>query len=613
MIDKMKKYQFLIYHKDYQSFLLKLRELGVLHVAQKQVGALSVETPLAAMIEKEKRYGAAIKSLHEINESKKAKELLPANRKQEGIQLLEEVENLFNEKDNLILDIQGKQKEIEKISPLGVFSQEDITRFYQRGWYIHFYSVLKSKFDQSWVEEYNAITFQEKGSLLYFFTFVQSEMAPTIEAEHIKMPETALSDIQKELDATCARLSEIEELLQKTAKEKIETLRYQQLQTLDLITFGKVELSGDAAAGEKLMLLEGYAPAVDTEKVGTALEKEAACYMISDPTAEDDTPIKLKNNKFARAFEMLTNLYDLPNYNAFDFTLFYAPFYIVFFGLCVGDCGYGLLFLIASFFIKRKATSDTMKTVGQLALFLGIGTLIAGFAGGSFFGFSLSDKTWSWIQPFQSFMFDSKKLFRIALVLGGIQITYALILKCITTWIRFGVLYVLDTFGWLLMVYGIATVYLLGKQGTITPELQKTLYIVISSVAGAMMLFFNNPERGAKGIPESVGMGLFGVFTKVSGLIGDLLSYIRLFALNISGAVLGMVFNFLAISFAPDTIILHELVFIIMFTIGHTLNIALSGLGAFVHPLRLTFVEFYNNAGFEGGGKTYTPFKKQAE
>jgi len=94
-----------------------------------------------------------------------------------------------------------------------------------------------------------------------------------------------------------------------------------------------------------------------------------------------------------------------------------------------------------------------------------------------------------------------------------------------------------------------------------------------------------------------------------TGLIGDLLSYIRLFALGLCGGVMGFVFNQLAVQLSGDTPVVSHLVMIIILLLGHSLNIFMSGLGAFVHPMRLTFVEFYKNAGFEGGGKKYKPFK----
>ncbi|MCL2290507.1 MAG: hypothetical protein FWC34_07385, partial [Bacteroidetes bacterium] len=181
----------------------------------------------------------------------------------------------------------------------------------------------------------------------------------------------------------------------------------------------------------------------------------------------------------------------------------------------------------------------------------------------------------------------------------------------IVRWMRFGFYYSLDTFGWLITMLG-GGLYLAGNQGMIAP-VNSTLLITLLSVGGFMMLFFNNPEKGLKGLPGSIGSGLFGVYNKITGLLGDLLSYIRLFALGISGAVMGLVFNDLAMGLAPDIIIARELVIVFILLFGHGINIFINSLGAFIHPVRLTFVEFYNNVGFEGGGKAYTPFKKQVD
>jgi V/A-type H+-transporting ATPase subunit I len=126
-------------------------------------------------------------------------------------------------------------------------------------------------------------------------------------------------------------------------------------------------------------------------------------------------------------------------------------------------------------------------------------------------------------------------------------------------------------------------------------------------VAGVLILLLNNPKRN---VLINFGAGLWDAYGMISGLFGDLLSYIRLFALGISSGILGFVFNQLAMSLKPDNIILGPIVMIIVLLIGHGITIFMAALGAFVHPMRLTFVEFYKNAGFEGGGKPYTPFER---
>jgi len=135
----------------------------------------------------------------------------------------------------------------------------------------------------------------------------------------------------------------------------------------------------------------------------------------------------------------------------------------------------------------------------------------------------------------------------------------------------------------------------------------KYIYLFILGSGLIMIIFLNNPE---KGILSNLSKGLGDIYFTATGIFGDLLSYIRLFALGISSAILGYVFNYLAMEMSGDTIILSQIIFLLILVVGHSLNIFMAVLGAFVHPLRLTFVEFYKNAGFIGGGKEYKPFKK---
>ena len=108
----------------------------------------------------------------------------------------------------------------------------------------------------------------------------------------------------------------------------------------------------------------------------------------------------------------------------------------------------------------------------------------------------------------------------------------------------------------------------------------------------------------------NIGSSLWDAYNMATGLLGDILSYLRLFALGLSGGILATVFSSLALGMSPDNAILGPIVTILIFLIGHAINIFMNTLGAFVHPLRLTFVEFYKNSEFIGGGKKYTPFAK---
>jgi V/A-type H+-transporting ATPase subunit I len=137
-------------------------------------------------------------------------------------------------------------------------------------------------------------------------------------------------------------------------------------------------------------------------------------------------------------------------------------------------------------------------------------------------------------------------------------------------------------------------------------QLNSPLYVLLG-ISGLLILPLNNLGRN---VFMNVGVGLWNTYNMVTGILGDLLSYIRLFALGISSAIMGFVFNSLAVEMSGSIPVLNVIIMVIILVIGHSINIFMSGLGAFVHPLRLTFVEFYKNAGFSGGGKKYEPFRK---
>ena len=145
------------------------------------------------------------------------------------------------------------------------------------------------------------------------------------------------------------------------------------------------------------------------------------------------------------------------------------------------------------------------------------------------------------------------------------------------------------------------------------------LYVLIG-LSALGIFFLNNPSAYKKdsvlgkalGVGSNLGAGLWASYGMSTGLLGDLLSYIRLFALGLTGGVLGSVFNSLAMDMSPDIPVLHEIVMLIILLFGHGINFGLCMISSFVHPMRLTFVEYFKNADFEGNGKEYQPFEVKA-
>jgi V/A-type H+-transporting ATPase subunit I len=244
-----------------------------------------------------------------------------------------------------------------------------------------------------------------------------------------------------------------------------------------------------------------------------------------------------------------------------------------------------------------------MKPLFTLAAVLGGATVIMGLISGTFFGVSLINVQ---AYPLKDIILEPLQLFWFSIAVGGLQIFYGMFIKTANQIREGGSLkYGLSTIGWILLVLTFGTFIGLEQIGIDTESFSIIKNIGLG-ISVAMILLFANPE---KNMIVSVFSGLYDVYNMVTGVFGDLLSYIRLFALGISSAILGLVFNQIAAQFLGGSF-LSYIPFIIILIIGHGLNIFMAALGAFVHPLRLTFVEFYKNAGFTGGGKKYKPFSK---
>jgi len=250
-----------------------------------------------------------------------------------------------------------------------------------------------------------------------------------------------------------------------------------------------------------------------------------------------------------------------------------------------------------------KNINATMKPILSLIQVLAISTFFCGLLTGTFFGVNIYGIDLPFFQSMKHQLFmDNNEMFRLSLILGVIQILFGMSLKAVNQAIQFGFKYAVATIGWIILLISTGFAALLPN---ILP-LGGTLYFCILGVAGAMIFLYNSP---GKNIFLNIGLGLWDSYNMATGLLGDVLSYVRLFALGLSGGILAGVFNSLAVGMSPDNVIMGPIVMVLIFVIGHSINIFMNVLGAMVHPMRLTFVEFFKNSGYEGGGKEYKPFK----
>lgn len=601
MISKMKKLAFLIYHKDYDTFLEQVRNLGVVHVVTKSQGEAENQD-LQATIRLSARYAAAIKLLEGMNV--KAADKTSGNA-DKGEQILDKLEALQQHDAETNHRIQAIEKEITAMEPWGDFKMESLKRLRDAGYEVGFYICSDKVYDEEWETQYHAVVINHIGSKVYFVTVTPVTETVSLDVESAKIADRSLSEIIQEKEKLDAERAETENAMKELAENSIPDLKAAQVRTSQLVDFDKVKLSADSLAGNKLMLLEGWAPAENAQQLNDFLKSSEVYYEISDPVPGDNVPIQLNNKGFFKLFEPIMKLYMLPKYNELDLTPFFAPFFMLFFGLCLGDTGYGLFILlgISGYRLIAKSINPSMKPILTLVQLLGLSTAICGLLTGTCFGFNLYDLHVPFIQKMKEvIMLDNQQMFNLSLILGAIQIIFGMTLKAVNQAIQFGFKYAISTIGWLLVLVSTAVAF--AAPGVMA--MGGTLHLAILAVGGLMVYLFNSP---GKNIFLNIGLGLWDTYNMATGLLGDILSYVRLFALGLSGGILAGVFNSLAVGMSPDNVIAGPIVMVLIFVIGHSINIFMNVLGAMVHPMRLTFVEFFKNSGYEGGGKEYKPFK----
>ena len=606
MITKMKKLTVLVYHKEYEEFLNSLRELGVVHIVEKQQGAAD-NTELQENIRLFNRLAATLKWLQNQKHEKNAVIAPEGGTATRGMQVLDEVDALQTEHGKLSQQLQSYAKEKEVLEVWGNFEPTGIQKLKDAGYIIGFYSCSEGNYKEEWETEYNAMIVNRISSKVFFVTVTKAGQEVDLDVEQAKLPAYSLSRLEALYDTTEQAIEGNEKKLVALSETDIPSLKAALKELQSQIEFSKVVLSSEQTAGDKLMLIEGWAPAYSKVEIEAYLNDAHVYYEITDPMPGDNVPIRLNNKGFFAWFEPICKLYMLPKYNELDLTPFFAPFFMVFFGLCLGDSGYGLfLFLGATAYrLLAKKVTPSMKSIISLIQVLSASTFFCGLLTGTFFGANIYDLDWPIVQRLKhAVLMDNNDMFRLSLILGVIQILFGMVLKAVNQTIQFGFKYAIATIGWIILLVSTAVSALFSSSELLS--MGGTAYKVVLCISGAMIVLFNTP---GKNIFMNIGLGLWDSYNMVTGLLGDVLSYVRLFALGLSGGILAGVFNSLAVGMSPDNVIAGPIVMVLIFVIGHAINMFMNVLGAMVHPMRLTFVEFFKNSGYEGGGKEYKPFK----
>lgn len=414
--------------------------------------------------------------------------------------------------------------------------------------------------------------------------------------------------IIKEIQETESRCSQVEKEISTLYKMKygIECV-YDQL----VIERDREKVKGRLLKTKRTFNLEGWVPEPAMEVVDKMLTEYQCCFAYRDPEEGDEVPVLTQNNSVVYPFESITEMYSLPDYKGVDPTKYFAFFYAMFFGIMLSDAGYGIVIALACFIVLRKFALEgmTYKMI-KMFFYCGLSTILWGALFGGWFGdfFQVAAKVIFgkeitipalWFNPID----DPTRLLIWSLVFGVIHIFLGMAIKA-------GMLIkegkwldaVFDVFSWYLVILG-AAMWLGGS--SISEALVKPgMYMAI---AGAAILLLTG-GRNKKGFGKVIGG--FSSLYDITSYLSDILSYARLLALGLATGVIAQVVNLMG-SLAGGGIA-GALVLLFAFIIGHTFNLAINALGAFVHSSRLQYIEFFGKF-YEDGGEEFDPFRKNTK
>ena len=591
MIASMTKYSFVLLNGTQEELLTSLQEIGLVDITRSIKPVDEASQNLKAEIE-------LLDGL--INGLRKAD--IPEGTVPEFIDgdIVRLAGGMLMRYSDDTVEIKQLQSEISDLRQWGQFDAEVLGKLARAGVPVHFHKLSTKAFKPEWAQEYALmVVSQDKSNTLFVVA------GPDTLPGEIPAPTIGLAAKEKELQEKQAHFAKVLSRIA-SAKERIPELEEKRAQLYSQLDLHLAGAAAVPAAEDTIVTLVGYAPTESDAAVTEALDKTGVFYLKEAAAVEDNPPIQLKNNWFVRQFELLTDMYGRPDYNEFDPTPYISVFFLLFFAMCMGDAGYGLALIIGGILLRKTE----MKDMAPLVTILGAGTFVVGIVMHTFFGVDIAALPWipSWLKAVMITGtiagFEAQMV--LALVIGVVHLCLAMVVKTVYATRNKGFLGSLSTWGWTLLIVGGVVVGSLTMALSVPAQVTKWIVIVLGVLSALGIFLFNDIHRNPL---KNIGSGLWETYNTVTGLLGDVLSYLRLYALGLAGGMLGKAFNDIATMTLGDGG-LGYIPFAIILIIGHTLNLAMCCLGAFVHPLRLNFLEFFKNSGYDGKGRAYRPIKK---
>ena len=618
MIVKMMKYNIVLFSAERERFIERLRELGMVDITTSGWEPTEADRALVTAIDSRTKALEALSQFVESENYVAAQTSVEAGKAFEAYQSAQ-VAIAAAKAENARLE-----KMLEEWIAWGDFDCSTLAKLAESGVVLRYFTAPRSTFEkivEEWGESLNIAVIADDGSLVRFVVIGDGSESVAIDAQEQKAPVQNNATTKAQIEHNEALIKEQYAIISAVADAKAEI--EQELASYKYAMQDvRIEATADKAADGLLLVMEGWAEKSTSEQVDAVLnDYPNVVYIKEEPSEEDETPVKLKNNRFARLFEMIGGLYALPKYGTLDMTPFFAPFYMLFFAICLNDAGYGAILLLAGILLAVKG-GEKLRQAAYLTMVCGGATTLFGLYTGSLFGLSIPalmgyPNMADCPIPFLDFQ---GKFFTWSLALGIFQILLGMLLDIVFKARIFGITTVFGKLGWFIVLLSACLaggLQMLDENWVIPGFTTSSIAFYVALGVGAFfMLVLNNVKRNPI---MNVASGLWDTYNNLTGLLSDVLSYIRLFAIGLSGGVLAQVFNSLAMGltgldagieqFGIGTIF-QILGATAILLVGHGINLFMSAISSFVHPMRLTFVEFYKNAGFEMTTRAFNPIKR---
>ena len=576
MIVKMKKIILITQSKDIDSVLESVRRLGLLHVEHENAPSGG---NIAALKEKLNRVSEAIAVLPDI------KNQAAADNKEDS--LIDETMALLDEKETLIEELQILERDMETWEEWGNFNPSLIESLKSKNIWVRLCKVSVQEM-KNVPETVVLEKIFQKGNIFYCAIISRKEIG--LPFETLALPKMGMEEMLLEEKKYEKRFIEIEKRFLEIAAYK-NALRDHENNLSSLIEFSEVrEGSGRF---EKLSYIKGYLPADQIGIIEAVASKEKWGIVTSDPGGNDIPPTLIKNSKLVKIIKPMFDIIGIiPGYREVDISPHFLIFFSIFFGMLIGDVGYGLTYFLIALIAQKKFKAIKNKSIFFLTYMLASFAITWGLLTGVFFG------PHPWIKPLMPYFTDNTNVQAFCFLIGVVQLSVAHIWKFLRKWPS---LKALSDIGWICVLW---SAYFLAKSLILNfefPGFMKWIFIAGSG----LIILFTNP---VKNVFAGIGTGLGDFLLKLVNSFADIVSYIRLFAVGLAGVAIADAFNQIAANIGAASI-LNGLLSVFVLFAGHTLNLGLGILSILVHGVRLNVLEFSGRMDMEWSGTEYSPFK----